>query len=165
MKRIRVLGPRLALAWFGALAVLLAACAGTAQAQTLPVPPEGRKPVDKAPRPPEIDKPVQVLAPKVIPNPEAAANPAPPAAGARKFNPLYEVTSVFIIFMFTAGGVTALAVAARIFFRLTTSTDLRVVAWHDPWVRAHVARLEGAPADAAPPDAAPPDAAPPDAIS
>ena len=127
---------------FGALAVVLAVCSPTSQADPVPVaPPVGMPVPEKRPRPLAIDKPVVVLAPQF--------NAKPPEA-APAFNPLYEFTSVFIIVMFTAGGVVALTGVAHFFFRIAAPMHPRVLVLNDPWVRANLARLEAAPPDDAP---------------
>ena len=145
MEQVRSGGPRRAGVWCGALITALAACTATAQAQPGAVPPPDSKPIQEKPRPLVIDKPVQVLTPPLPPD-GALAPQLPvvdPAASVTKaINPLYEITTTFIILMFTAGGVAAMTVAVRFYFRLTMPTDLRTLARHDPWVRANLARLD-----------------------
>ncbi len=127
---------------FGMLAVVLTVCTTAARAEPAPVAPPGRLPIpEKRPRPLEIDKPVVVLAPQL--------NAKPPEA-APAFNPLYEFTTVFIIVMFTAGGVVALTGVAHFFFRVAAPMHPRVLVLNDPWVRANLARLEAASPDDAP---------------
>jgi hypothetical protein len=51
---------------------------------------------------------------------------------------LEEVTTGFLIIMLSVGGIAAMALATRYYFRITTPTDPYHLALTDPWVRAHL---------------------------
>jgi hypothetical protein len=52
------------------------------------------------------------------------------------------VTAAFVV-VFAAGGVVALAVGTRWYFRLRTPSDPNHLVHSDPWVREHLARQNG----------------------
>jgi hypothetical protein len=124
----------------GALVVVLAVCAGTAQAQprTTPKQPIEPDPVETGPAmplPPPV-QPVPLLKPVTHDAPKET-----PASGGHEINMLYEIITVVILLMVCTGGVLAVSVTTHFFLRLTRPTDPVQLALRDPWVRAHQARL------------------------
>jgi hypothetical protein len=140
----------------GTLAVALALVAGTTYGQQPPAPPaapppEGKRAVFEPARPAQLSpqsQPVRVIVKPPDEKP-AARNPT----GALV---LGEVLSGFMIVIFSVGGVAALAVGARLYFRATRPTDPVKLALTDPWVRANLERFEAGATDAQPDDAEPP---------
>jgi hypothetical protein len=136
----------------GALTLLLAVAAGTAGGREPP--PREARPAAKETAPP-VPLPVQVQPVKVIVPPQPQVNvETPPSANPTTVLIFSETLSGFMIFIFAAGGVTALAVTARFYFRLTQPKDPLKVALSDPWVRANLSRLPNGQSGNPPPEAA-----------
>jgi hypothetical protein len=144
MSQVRVERPWSAAAWLrlAALTMALAVAAGTARGQAPPTPPADTQSPEKEPAPPapkvERSQPARVVAQAP---PEAIAEMAS-QANANKALLYQEVLSWFVIGMFAVGGVTALAITARFFFKLARPGDPVQVALSDPWVRANLDRLK-----------------------
>jgi hypothetical protein len=136
----------------GALAAVFAFVAGPAQGQPPTTPPEtitldplapdggnGKVSGEEPRRLPAKDfKPSpKPPAGNVAPTAEVKVVSKPPAVSTRGWL-LEEVTTGFLIIMLSLGGIAAMAIFTRYYFRITTPTDPVQLALTDPWVRAHL---------------------------
>jgi hypothetical protein len=136
----------------GALATLLAFVAGPAHGQPPTTPSD---PISLDPLSPDGgdgkvtgEEPRRLPAKDFKPSPKRPAVNATPTAEVQVVSKpppvstrgwlLEEVTTGFLIIMLSLGGIAAMAVFTRYYFRITTPTDPVQLALTDPWVRAHL---------------------------